>query len=173
MMLTRYTTLSSQYFNQTEINVSHRVAREQMKRIILIMGLPGAGKTTLARALTPKLKAVWFNADEVRANLHKDLGFSHEDRVEHARRMGWLCGKVAEAGGIAIADFVCPTSETREAFGDAFVVFVDRIQAGRFEDTNRMFVPPMRYDIRVEAVGSPEYWADMIYAQLSMAADRK
>ena len=67
MMLTRYTTLSSQYVNQTEINVSHRVTREQMKRIILIMGLPGAGKTTLASALTPKLKAVWFNADEVRA----------------------------------------------------------------------------------------------------------
>ena len=133
-----------------------------MKRKILIMGLPGAGKTTLARVLTPKLQAVWFNADEVRANLHKDLGFSHADRIEHARRMGWLCDKVAEAGGIAIADFVCPTAETRAAFGEAFVIFVDRIQAGRFEDTNRMFIPPDKYDVRVEANGEPEYWAEII-----------
>ena len=128
------------------------------------MGLPGAGKTTLALVLTPKLQAVWFNADEVRANLHKDLGFSHADRIEHARRMGWLCDKVAEAGGIAIADFVCPTAETRAAFGEAFVIFVDRIQAGRFEDTNRMFIPPDKYDVRVEANGEPEYWAEIICA---------
>ena len=144
-----------------------------MKRKILIMGLPGAGKTTLARVLTPKLQAVWFNADEVRANLHKDLGFSHADRIEHARRMGWLCAKVAEAGGIAIADFVCPTAETRAAFGEAFVIFVDRIQAGRFEDTNRMFVPPDKYDVRVEADGEPEYWAEMILSFLNSANNHK
>ena len=137
------------------------------------MGLPGAGKTTLARVLTPKLQAVWFNADEVRANLHKDLGFSHADRIEHARRMGWLCAKVAEAGGIAIADFVCPTAETRAAFGEAFVIFVDRIQAGRFEDTNRMFVPPDKYDVRVEADGEPEYWADIICALHQSGLDSK
>ena len=57
-------------------------------RKILIMGLPGAGKTTLANALAPLLNAVVFNADAVRANLSRDLGFSHADRVEHARRMG-------------------------------------------------------------------------------------
>ena len=57
-----------------------------MKRKILIMGLPGAGKTTLAGVLAPLLNAVVFNADAVRANLSRDLGFSHEDRVEHARR---------------------------------------------------------------------------------------
>jgi hypothetical protein len=56
-------------------------------RKILIMGLPGAGKTTLAQALAPLLNAVTFNADGVRANLSRDLGFSHEDRIEHARRI--------------------------------------------------------------------------------------
>ncbi len=76
-----------------------------MKRKILIMGLPGAGKTTLANALAPPLNAVVFNADAVRANLSRDLGFSHEDRVEHARRMGWMCDRVVEAGGTVIADF--------------------------------------------------------------------
>ena len=89
------------------------------------MGLPGAGKTSLARILAPSLGAVLFNADEVRANVNKDLGFSLEDRVEHARRMGWLCDRVAEAGGVAIADFVCPTEETRAAFGAAVVVWMN------------------------------------------------
>ena len=83
-----------------------------MQRKILIMGLPGAGKTTLANALAPLLNAVVFNADAVRANLSRDLGFSHEDRVEHARRMGWMCDRVVEAGGTVIADFICPTADT-------------------------------------------------------------
>ena len=89
-----------------------------MTRKILIMGLPGAGKTTLATVLAPLLNAVVFNADAVRANLSRDLGFSHEDRIEHARRMGWMCDRVVEAGGTVIADFICPTPETRAAFGD-------------------------------------------------------
>jgi hypothetical protein len=112
----------------------------------------------------PRLNAVHFNADAVRANVNRDLGFTLEDRIEHARRMGWLCEQVTLAGSYAIADFICPTEETRTAFGtdDAFVVWVDRIKAGRFEDTNRMFVPPQRYDIRVTPEGSPEYWAEQI-----------
>lgn len=131
---------------------------------ILVMGLPGAGKTTLARALAPTLRAVMYNADEVRANISKDLGFSLDDRIEQARRMGWLCDRVVEAGGIAIADFVCPTPETRAAFGEALVVWVDRISEGRFADTNKLFVPPERYDVRVLDGGSPELWASRIRA---------
>lgn len=45
---------------------------------------------------------------------------------------------------------ICPTAETRAAFGNAFTVWVDRIEAGRFEDTNRMFVPPDLFDLQVE-----------------------
>ena len=67
-----------------------------MRRKILILGLPGAGKTTtLSKALVPRLNAVHFNADDVRANINKDLGFIEADRIEHARRMGWLCDRVA------------------------------------------------------------------------------
>ena len=95
------------------------------------MGLPGAGKTTLANALAPLINAVVFNADAVRANLSRDLGFTHEDRVEHARRMGWMCDRVVEAGGTVIADFICPTEQTRAVFGDAFTIWLDRIDAGR------------------------------------------
>src|SRR5215469_17362559 len=106
-----------------------------MKRKILIMGLPGAGKTTLATSLAPLLNAVVFNADAVRANLSRDLTFSLQDRIEHARRMGWMCDRVVEAGGTVIADFICPTPATREAFGVAFVIWVDRIRESRFDDT--------------------------------------
>jgi cytidyltransferase-like protein len=140
-------------------------------RKILVMGLPGAGKTTLANVLAPLLNAVVFNADAVRANLSRDLGFSHEDRVEHARRMGWICDRVVEAGGTAIADFICPTEETRAAFGEAFTIWLDRISVGRFEDTNRMFVAPGRHDLRVSAEGTVQYWAEQALARLRPAFD--
>jgi adenylylsulfate kinase len=136
-----------------------------MQRKILIMGLPGAGKTTLAEALVPRLNAVHFNADQVRQNINRDLGFSTEDRIEQARRMGWLCDRVIQSGGLVIADFVCPTDTSRSAFtegGDAFIVWVDRIKEGRFEDTNRLFEPPAKYHVRVTDDGSPEYWAEQI-----------
>jgi adenylylsulfate kinase len=147
-----------------------------LRKKILIMGLPGAGKTTLANLLAPRLNAVHFNADDVRANINKDLGFSEADRVEHARRMGWLCDQVVRVGGFAIADFICPTPVTRDAFitnGEAFVIFVDRIQIGAFADTNRMFVPPERYDLRVTADGPPEYWAEQAMMRLRPVFDPK
>lgn len=147
-----------------------------MQRKILIMGLPGAGKTTLARALTPRLSAVHFNADEVRHHINRDLGFAEADRIEHARRMGWLCDQVVKAGGFAIADFICPTPVARAAFlegGEAFIVWVDRIKQGRFEDTNRMFVPPERYDLRVGPEGAPEYWSEEIARRVRPVFDAK
>jgi hypothetical protein len=144
-----------------------------MSRKILIMGLPGAGKTTLARVLAKLLAAVHFNADEVRQNINRDLGFAFADRLEHARRMGWLCDRVVEAGGTAIADFVCPTIETRVAFGAAVIIWVDRIPKGRFDDTNRMFVAPDAVDFHVTAEGTPEYWANEIYKKLRPVFDPK
>jgi cytidyltransferase-like protein len=142
-----------------------------MQRKILIMGLPGAGKTTLASVLAPLLNAIVFNADAVRANLSRDLGFSHEDRVEHARRMGWMSDRVVEAGGTVIADFICPTPEARAAFGEAFTIWIDRINAGRFDDTNRMFVAPERFDLHVTAEGAPQYWAERALMRLRPAFD--
>jgi adenylylsulfate kinase len=79
-----------------------------MTRKILIMGLPGAGKTTLAKVLAPRLNAVHFNADDVRREINKDLGFAPADRIEQARRMGWLCDQVVKTGCFAVADFICP-----------------------------------------------------------------
>jgi len=141
----------------------------EMKRKILVMGLPGAGKTTLSRALSPRLNAVHFNADEIRANINRDLGFTEADRIEQARRMGWLCDQVVRVGCYAIADFVCPTVEAREAFlanGDAFVIWIDRIKQGAYEDTNRLFKPPGHCDLHVTAEGSAEFWAEKAVALL-------
>lgn len=147
-----------------------------MHRKILLMGLPGAGKTTLARALAPRLNAVHFNADDVRREVSKDLGFSEADRIEHARRMGWLCDQVIKTGCFAIADFICPTPAAREAFlhdTDAFIVWLDRIKEGRFADTNKLFVPPERVDLRVTADGTPEYWADQVAKRVRPIFDAK
>jgi hypothetical protein len=143
------------------------LSQSSRRRKILLCGLPGAGKTTLSSLLAPKLGAVLFNADEVRANINKDLGFSHEDRIEQAARMAWLCDRVVLAGGVAIADFVCPTPETRAAFGLAFVIWVDRIKKGRFEDTNKLFIPPAQFDIRVTSEGSPDFWVKQIVRKIS------
>jgi hypothetical protein len=150
--------------------------RRKILRKILVMGLPGAGKTTLARLLASRLNAVLFNADEVRANINKDLGFSLPDRIEQARRMGWLCDQVVRTGGFAVADFVCPTPETREAFlsgGPAFVVWVNRIEAGRFPDTNQMFVPPQAPDVEVTGDETPEYWAEHVCRAVRPVFDTK
>ena len=145
-------------------------------RKILVCGQAGAGKTTLSTALAPRIGAVHFNADEVRSHINKDLGFSVEDRIEQARRMGWLCDQVVQGGGIAIADFICPTQETREAFvenGPAVTVWVDRIQIGRYADTNKMFKGPLAWDIRVEAEGTPEYWAERVAKMVRPSFDPK
>jgi len=134
---------------------------------ILIMGLPGSGKTTLARDLAKKLKAVHWNADAVRARLNSHLGFSEADRIEQARRMGWLCDQIVAAGSWAVADFICPTPATRAAFGPATTIWVDTITTGRFEDTNKMFVPPENYNWRVDTQNS-EFWSKVIAEELDL-----
>lgn len=106
------------------------------------MGLPGSGKTTLARELAKRLKAAWFNADLVRENVNKDLGWSMEDRVEQANRMGKICDWASFGGNYVIADFVCPTQETRKAFNADIIIYIDRIKEGRFKNTNKIFTPP-------------------------------
>ena len=113
------------------------------KRKVLIMGLPGSGKSTVSELVADKLGAVWFNADAVREELNKDLGFTEADRNEQARRMGWLCDQVVKAGSYAVADFVCPTEDTRKLFNADIIVWVNRIKEGRYEDTNKIFTEPV------------------------------
>jgi adenylylsulfate kinase len=116
--------------------------------IIQIIGLPGTGKTALAKELCRRTDAIHINADSVRQDLSSDLGFSVEDRVEQARRLGAISRLISEQGKIVVVDFVNPTEETRASFGDAdIVVWVDRITEGRFEDTNILWEEPSRVDL--------------------------
>lgn len=126
-----------------------------MTQIVLLMGLPGAGKTTIADAIRDRTNGLHINADDVRAGLNKDLGFSLEDRVEHARRLGELARLLQrKQDKPVIVDFVNPTKETRAAFGKADVtVWVDTIKTSRFEDTNQLWEDPEEFDLRIRNTG--------------------
>ena len=114
---------------------------------ILIFGLPGSGKTTLAKTLSKEINAIHLNADEMRNNVWTDLTFKYADRIIMAQRMGALSNMLVNQGHNVIADFVCPTEKTRQAFGDAFVIWVNRIEKSRFDDTNDLFEKPSYFDI--------------------------
>jgi adenylylsulfate kinase len=119
--------------------------------IIQILGLPGSGKTTLALALKERINAIHLNADDIRATVHSDLGFSHDDRIENARRLGAVASLLSKQGHTVIVDFVCPTSDTREAFGAPDIkIVMDTIEAGRFADTNALWEPVADADFVVQ-----------------------
>jgi hypothetical protein len=116
--------------------------------IIQIIGLPGSGKTALATLLMDHIDAIHLNADEVRADLNKDLGFTPEDRIEQSRRLGALARLLHAQGRTVIVDFVCPTNETRKAFGKPnILIWVNRIESGRYEDTNKLWENPTDVDL--------------------------
>ena len=133
-------------------------------KIILIMGLPGSGKTTLANELAPLLNAKRLNADEVRKEAN-DWDFSEEGRKRQAKRMADFALKLRENGNYVVADFICPTPEARNLFPADYVVWVDTIKEGRFEDTNKMFIKPEKYDLRVNSKDAKE-WAPKIHNKI-------
>jgi adenylylsulfate kinase len=116
-----------------------------MKGKILVMGLPGAGKTWLAERLAVEWQCAWFNADRVRA-MANDWEFSPEARIRQAERMRNIADFEKSKGRRVICDFVCPTKETRETFDADYVIYLDTIKEGRFEDTNKMFESPIGYE---------------------------
>ena len=120
-------------------------------KIILIMGLPGSGKTTLASNLVPLLKAKWLNADQVR-KAADDWDFSEEGRTRQAKRMWNKAVELKNQGFNVVADFVCPTPAARELFPADYVIWMDTIKEGRFDDTNKMFVKPEKYNFKVSAM---------------------
>ena len=101
--------------------------------------MPGSGKTTLAEPFSKLIGAVWINADAVRTE-YDDWDFTPEGRMRQAQRMRYLADGIVKAGRICVADFVAPTPQARDEFGADYVVWMDTIKEGRFEDTNKMFV---------------------------------
>jgi adenylylsulfate kinase len=130
-----------------------------MKRI-LIMGLPGSGKTTLAHQLSSLLSpnCLWINADEIR-ELYNDWDFSLEGRIRQSIRMRELAD--ASEKEYVICDFVAPLVEMRNNFNADYTIWVDTITEGRYKDTNKLFVSPEKYDIRVTEQDS-EKWGLII-----------
>jgi cytidyltransferase-like protein len=131
---------------------------------ILVMGLPGSGKTTLSKVLAEKLKAAYFNADEVR-KMFNDWDFSEEGRLRQADRMYHLAD-IASSDHV-VADFVCPLEETRDAFAPDYIVFMNTINEGRFEDTNKVFQRPEVVDVEITAWGDVGEQTDEIIARLT------
>jgi adenylylsulfate kinase len=133
-------------------------------KIILIMGLPGSGKTTLANELATLLEAKRLNADEVRKEAN-DWDFSEEGRKRQSKRMAEFALKLKKEGNNVIADFICPTPEARALFPSDYVIWVDTIREGRFDDTNKMFVKPEKFDFHVTTQDAKN-WAPKILKEM-------
>ena len=129
-------------------------------KIILIMGLPGAGKTTLANELSKLIECKRLNADEIRKAAN-DWDFSEEGRKRQARRMSDAALKIKKEGNNVIADFICPTQAARELFPADYIIWVDTIKEGRFEDTNQMFIKPEKFNFHVTTQDA-KLWAAKI-----------
>ena len=129
------------------------------------MGLPGSGKTTLAKVLVPMFNAVWLNADKVREEAN-DWDFSEMGRSIQANRMKRLASEAIENNRNVIADFVCPTQATRDDFNADYTIWMDTIKEGRFDDTNKMFVKPETYNFKVSTMDAKN-WALKILDEIN------
>jgi len=141
---------------------------------ILIMGLPGSGKTTLAKKLFDEIlknhPAEWVNADDLRKECN-DWDFSPEGRRRQALRMRAVADKGSAAEFIMLCDFVCPTRELRETFDADFTIWMDTIPKSKYKDTNAIFERPTEdeYDIRIDEFASDKWsetLADLIHMLL-------
>ena len=133
---------------------------------ILILGLPGSGKTYLAQRLQPLIQSAWYNADKVR-EMAGDWDFSHEGRLRQSERMKTFADFESIKGRKVICDFVCPTEETRKMFEADVLIWMNTIESGRFEDTNKIFEKPMQFDFEVTE------WNDKTQIEIAHALNTK
>jgi predicted ABC-type ATPase len=139
-----------------------------MTQRILIMGLPGSGKTTLAQWIVDflqkeKKKIGWLNADDVRKK-YNDWDFSESGRIRQSLRMRELADAMTDMDFV-ICDFVAPLAEMRHNFKADWTIWVDTIREGRYADTNAMFVDPTEYDFRI-AEQNAEKWGEFVAAHI-------
>ena len=141
---------------------------------ILIFGLPGSGKTTLAKPLCDLLSAVHLNGDDVRRHYEgHDMSkwdFTYEGRIHQASRMGMIADGIVRTGKICVADFVCPTQELRDIFKPDFTVWMNTIPESQYADTNALFEPPTDHRYGIDYHVSK--WFDDTHAQLVPVVER-
>jgi GTPase SAR1 family protein len=127
-----------------------------MKKI-LICGLPGSGKTSLATRLVTHLNnADHYNADEIRKK-HDDWDFSPEGRARQAVRMKNYAQYSVNENRYAVCDFVCPTDDLRQEFNADIIIFMDTIAVSRYDDTNAVFQRPINPDYTITF---DQWWSD-------------
>lgn len=148
------------------------------------MGLPGAGKTYFAERLKKYLEdnssvdtmpqwrwanqetaltfykstVDWFNADDIRKRFN-DWDFSRDGRIRQSLRMAEFAVKCT--GDFVICDFVAPLVEMRHNFKADWTIWIDTIDASRYQDTNKAFVPPDVYDFRIIEQNA-EKWVEFV-----------
>ena len=118
------------------------------------MGLPGSGKTTLAKKLKTKLKADWLNADKIRKK-YNDWDFSKKGVLNQAKRMRTLATKSKKK--IVIADFICPYNEGRTIFKADFLIWMDTVKKGRLSTFNKSFQKPKKFDVKISKKNALKY----------------
>ena len=116
---------------------------------ILVMGLPGSGKTYLTERLQPLLNAAWYNADKLR-EMANDWDFTNDGRERQSKRMQTFADFEKSNGRFVICDFICPTKKTRENFNADIIIWMDTITESRFDDTNKVFVIPEKVDFHIK-----------------------
>lgn len=131
------------------------------------MGLPGAGKTTLAEAIRERLwqegrTVSWFNADQVRRD-NNDWDFTNEGRIRQATRMRIMAD--AATTDYVVCDFVAPLVEMRDVFNADWTIWVDTIVEGRYEDTNKSFIKPKTYNFRITEQDASK-WSEFVVSYI-------
>tara|TARA_B100001250_G_C19786776_1_gene784565 strand:- start:929 stop:1345 length:417 start_codon:yes stop_codon:yes gene_type:complete len=124
-----------------------------MKKV-LIIGLPGSGKTTLAKKLKKNLKADWINADKIRKK-YNNWDFTKKGVLKQARRMRKFADKTKKK--FVIADFICPYNEGRKIFKPDYLIWMDTIKKGRISTFDLKFQKPKKYDFRIKKKNAQKY----------------
>jgi adenylate kinase family enzyme len=128
------------------------------KKIILIMGLPGSGKTTIAKKIVNILKADWLNADKIRGK-YNDWDFSRSGIIRQVKRMRDLAK--SSNNKYVVADFVCPMHDQIKIFKPDFIFWMDTIKKSRFKSMNKQFKKPKKFDLRITSQ-NVELWKYLI-----------
>ena len=126
------------------------------------MGLPGSGKTFIAKKLANLLKADWFNADLIRGK-YNDWDFSKVGIIRQVKRMKNLAKNSKKK--FVIADFVCPLNEQIKIFKPDILIWMNTINKSKYPRMNKIFQRPKKFDIEITSKDA-DFWLKIISDKL-------